>query len=157
MTGHIRRRGEHSWELKFDTGTDPLTGRRRIRYASFKGTKRRAEIELVRLMAEHAAVDPTKATVGEFLSTRLTDWAKQNVSPLTFQRYESLVRLYVCPALATCRSRSFARSTYKAFTQAYSATEVSVVVRESRSRARSDLGDHCDQSSQGREASTGPA
>ena len=24
MSGHIRRRGERSWELKFDTGVDPL-------------------------------------------------------------------------------------------------------------------------------------
>ena len=45
MTGHIRRRGERSWELKFDLGADPLTGKRRIRYASFKGTKRDAEVE----------------------------------------------------------------------------------------------------------------
>jgi hypothetical protein len=25
MTGHIRRRGERSWELKFDIGADPVT------------------------------------------------------------------------------------------------------------------------------------
>jgi hypothetical protein len=31
MTGHIRRRGTRSFELKFDTGVDPLTGKRRIR------------------------------------------------------------------------------------------------------------------------------
>jgi integrase len=99
MTGHIRRRGERSWELKFDVGID-ASGKRRIRYASFKGTKRAAEIELARLIAEHAAgngVDPTKATVGEFLATWLNDWAKQNVSPLTFQSYEKLIRLYLVP------------------------------------------------------------
>jgi hypothetical protein len=87
MTGHVRRRGERSFELKFDCGTDPLTGKRRSRYASFKGTKRAAEIELARLISEHAAgngIDPTKATVGEFLTTWLADWAKQNVSPLSF-------------------------------------------------------------------------
>jgi hypothetical protein len=41
MTGHIRRRGARSWELKFDPGTDPATAVRRIRYHSFKGTKAR--------------------------------------------------------------------------------------------------------------------
>jgi len=100
MTGHIRRRGARSWELKFDVGTDPLTGKRRIRYASCKGPKRAAEIELARLVAEHAAgsgVDPTRATVGEFLAAWLTDWAGQNVSPLTYQRYETIVRLYIVP------------------------------------------------------------
>jgi hypothetical protein len=71
MTGHIRRRGERSWELKFEVGQrDPLTGRRRIRYVSFKGTKREASVELARLISENAAgtgIDPTKATVSEFL------------------------------------------------------------------------------------------
>jgi hypothetical protein len=43
MTGHVRRRGERSWELKFDIGTDPLTGKRLTRYHSFKGTKRQLE------------------------------------------------------------------------------------------------------------------
>src|SRR5262245_49108274 len=92
MTGHVRRRGERSWELKYDTGADPLTGKRRIRYTSVKGTKRAAEIELARLVAEHAAgtgVDPTKATLGEFLTTWLHDWAQQNVSPFKPQHLQS--------------------------------------------------------------------
>jgi hypothetical protein len=102
MTGHIRRRGECSWELKWSAGNDPLTGKRRTRYASFRGTKRAAEIELARLVAEHAAgngVDPTRATVGEFLTTWLQDWAKQNVSPLTFQSYDMIVRRYIAPRI----------------------------------------------------------
>ena len=83
MTGHVRRRGERSFELKYDTGTDPLTGKRRIRYASFKGTKRAAELELARLVAEHATgngVDPSKLSTGEFLATWLKDWATQNIT-----------------------------------------------------------------------------
>src|SRR5262245_28850136 len=62
--GHIRRRGKNSWELKFDVGADPLSGKRRLRYASFKGSKRDAALELARLVAEHASgagVDPSKA------------------------------------------------------------------------------------------------
>jgi hypothetical protein len=47
MTGHIRRCGERSWELKFDTGIDPLTGKRLTRYHSFKGRKKEAEAELI--------------------------------------------------------------------------------------------------------------
>lgn len=70
MTGHVRRRGKNSWELKFDVGADPQTGKRRIRYASFKGNKRAAEIELAKLITANAAgegVDPSKATLAEFL------------------------------------------------------------------------------------------
>jgi integrase len=64
MTGHVRRRGEKSFELKFDASKDATTGKRRIRYASFKGTKREAEAELIRLVAEYNAglsIDPSSA------------------------------------------------------------------------------------------------
>jgi len=104
VKGHIRRRGERSWELKFDVGADPLTGKRKTRFRSFKGSKRDAQVELARLVAEHAAgnsVDPNKATIGQFLADWLQDWAAQNVSPLTQQRYEALVRLYVIPNIGS--------------------------------------------------------
>jgi integrase len=106
MTGHIRRRGAHSWELKFDLGTDPLAGRRRIRYASFKGTKRDAEIELARLVAENATgsgIDPTRATISEFLDRWDRDWATTNVSGKTLERYRELLALYVKPHLGAVR------------------------------------------------------
>ena len=106
MTGHIRRRGANSWEIKFDVGADPLTGRRRTRYATFKGTKRAAEVELARLVAQHAAgegVDPTKTTLREFLDRWERDWAATNVSPKTLERYKQLLRLYVDPHLGAFR------------------------------------------------------
>jgi len=106
MTGHIRRRGANSWEIKFDVGTDPLTGRRRTRYATFKGTKRAAEVELARLVAQHAAgegVDPTKATLRDFLDRWERDWAATNVSPKTLERYKQLLRLYVDPYMGAFR------------------------------------------------------
>ena len=71
MTGHIRQRGENSWELKFDLGRDPVTGKRETRYHSFKGTKREARAELVRLSAEALKgdyIDATAETIGQFLN-----------------------------------------------------------------------------------------
>src|SRR5262245_25227062 len=97
--GHIRRRGKNSWELKFDIGADPLSGKRRIRYAAVKGTRRDAVLELARLVAEHAsgaAVDPSRVSVAEFLR-RWLDWANAHVSRKTHERYCELVRLYVTP------------------------------------------------------------
>ena len=104
--GHIRRRGKQSWELKFELGTDPLTGRRRIRYASFKGTKREAEVELARLVAENAVgggIDPSKATVAEFLERWDRDWATNNVEGKTLERYRELIALYIKPHLGNVR------------------------------------------------------
>jgi integrase len=106
MRGHIRRRGARSWELKYDAGTDPLTGKRRVRYVSFKGTKREAQLELTRLVAQEAAgasIDPSKATLSEFLDRWERDWAALNVSPKTFERYSELLRRHVRPHLGQVR------------------------------------------------------
>lgn len=100
MTGHVRRRGKNSFELKFDTGRDPVSGKRKIRYSSFKGTKRAAELELARLVSEHDAgnsVDPSKVTVAEFFDRWERDWAAANVSPKTLERYRQITRLQIKP------------------------------------------------------------
>jgi integrase len=104
MRGHIRRRGEGTWELKFDLGRDPLTGKRQVRYVSFKGTKREAQAELTRLLAASATgqlIDPSKATVAEFLERWERDWASINVSRKTAERYSDLIRKHVVPHLGT--------------------------------------------------------
>jgi integrase len=106
MTGHVRRRSARSWEIKFDLGADPLTGKRRIRYVAFKGTKRAAEIELARLVSQNAAgegVDPSKSTVAEFVDRWERDWATANVGPKTLERYRQLLRLYVKPNIGAVR------------------------------------------------------
>ena len=102
MTGHVRRRGERSWELKFDVGTDPLSGKRVTKYQSFKGTKREAQAELGRLIEAARRgdyVDPSKTTLGEFLDRWERDWAAMNVSPKTRERYIELLRVHVRPHL----------------------------------------------------------
>lgn len=104
MTGHIRRRGERSWELKWDAGTDPATGRRKTRYASFKGTKADAQRELVRLVAAEnsgQAVDPTRVTVAEFLERWQRDWVAGNVGRKTAERWAELIRIHVVPNIGT--------------------------------------------------------
>src|SRR5260370_7203767 len=73
MTGHVRRRGARSWEIKFDIGVDPLTGKRRIRYAAFKGTKREAQIKMAALITSVGTgsyVEPSKSTVADFVRAR---------------------------------------------------------------------------------------
>src|SRR6266513_3119769 len=92
--GHIRRRGKYSWELKFDLGHSPITGRRQIRYHSFKGSKRAAQTELAKLITASEKgeyVDPSTTIVGEFLTRWETNWAPTNVSPKTLERYKELL------------------------------------------------------------------
>src|SRR5579872_1568697 len=102
MKGHVRRRGEGSWELKFDLGRDPITGKRNIVYRSFKGNKRQAEVELARLIAQADAgnhIDASKETVAEFFDRWDRDWASANTAPTTLQRYRGLIKNQIKPAL----------------------------------------------------------
>ena len=100
MRGHIRRRGEHSWELKYALGTDGRTGRRVTKFVSFKGSKRDAQAELVRLMdtvrrGEH--VEPAKLTLAEYLDRWEQGWLALQVGPKTRERYLELIRLHIRP------------------------------------------------------------
>jgi integrase len=106
MKGHIRRRGTHSWELKFDAGTD-ATGGRRTRYVSFKGTKREAQVELARLVAANAAgqgVDPSRETVADFLA-RWQEWARDHVAPKTAERYGEIIKNNVLPNIGSMQAQ----------------------------------------------------
>jgi integrase len=90
MSGHIRRRGARSWELKYDVSADALTGRRKTVYRSFKGTKRDAQLELARLITGAAAgdhMDPSKLTIAEFLDRWHADWVASNVTAKTAETY----------------------------------------------------------------------
>jgi integrase len=70
MRGNITRRGKTSWRIKFDTEPDGVTGERRIRYVTIKGTRRHAEAELARLLdAAHRGIlpDTSKLRVENYL------------------------------------------------------------------------------------------
>jgi Phage integrase, N-terminal SAM-like domain len=104
MTGHVRRRGERSWEIKFDLGIDPVTGKRETRYASVKGTKKDAQAKLTELLSEHArgvAVDPSKETLTSFADRWERDWSAHNVSAKTHERYKQLLAYQIKPRLGT--------------------------------------------------------
>ena len=106
MSGHIRRRGANSWEIKFDLGTDPNSGKRKTAYHSFKGTKAEAKIKLANLVSGASTgdyVDPSKVTVSQFLDRWERDWAAVNVSPKTFERYSELLRKHVRPRIGATR------------------------------------------------------
>jgi hypothetical protein len=91
--GHIRQRGKNSWSLKFDLGRDPLSGRRITKYATFRGAKK-AQEELTRLLAhrdEGTFVDPTKATVAQYLRHWLEADIDRRVAARTAARHRGIV------------------------------------------------------------------
>jgi integrase len=103
--GHIRQRSPGSWEIKYDLGADPITGKRRIRYQTVKGSKRDAQAELRRLLGQvdqgvHA--NPGKLTVGDWLR-RWLDECRHTVAPKTHQGYAQIVEQHLIPALGAIR------------------------------------------------------
>jgi len=94
MSGHIRRRGKNSFELKYDVGNDPSTGKRRPRYVSFKGSKREAKAKLAELIAAVGAgthIDASKSTVVEFVRSRIDQWEESGkIGTRTAERYRQL-------------------------------------------------------------------
>jgi integrase len=90
MKGHIRERSPGRWAIVLDHH-DPMTGRRKRRWHSFKGTKRQAQIRCAELVAElqsGGAIEPDKVTVAEFLDRFDRDWIATHVSPHSRERYQ---------------------------------------------------------------------
>jgi len=88
MKGHIRERGPSRWAIVLDA-KDHAGGRKR-RWHSFAGTKRQAQIECARLIAElqsGASIGPNKVAVAEFLNRFDRDWIATHVSAHSRERY----------------------------------------------------------------------
>jgi integrase len=104
MKGHIRERSPGHWAIVIDV-RDPATGKRKRKWHSFKGTKREAQIkcaELIAAVGKGDYVEPTKATVADFVRARISQWeASGEISARTAQRYRQLLENQIVPYLGT--------------------------------------------------------
>jgi integrase len=105
MRGHIKQRYPGSWAIVLDV-KDPATGKRRRRWSTHRGTKREAQRECARLIAEletgAAATEPAKLTVAAFLEQWL-EHVKPTVSASTHERYALLARKSIAPLLGAVK------------------------------------------------------
>ena len=100
MRGNITRRGKSSWRLKFDLDRDPVSGARRLRTVTIKGTRKDAEAELARLLNDlHKGVfvEASALTVGAYLWQWLD--GKHDLSPVTRERYSDAIAKAIIPEL----------------------------------------------------------
>jgi len=98
MKGHLQRRGERSWRLKYDIGSD-AAGDRQTRYVTLRGTKAEAQKAAAKNLATVATgthVEPSTESVRDFVERWLRDWADDNVSNKTWTRYAQLLRKHLC-------------------------------------------------------------
>jgi integrase len=103
MTGNITRRGKSSWRLKYEGGErSPTTGKRSTRYATVRGTKREAQAELIRLLAQveaGTAIAPDKTALAAYLRGWLD--SDSDLSPKTLERYRQLAEQQIIPTLGS--------------------------------------------------------
>jgi integrase len=101
MTGHIRQRSPGSWEIKFEAGRHPTTGKGKTHYVTFKGSKKAAQRELRRLLGtvdEGCFIEPSKMTVSDHVRARVDQWeAAEKISAKTAERYRELVENQIVP------------------------------------------------------------
>jgi integrase len=101
MSGHIRKRGKYSWELKFEAGRDEKTGKRITQFHSFRGTRKEAEYKLAELVAsvgKGSYVSRSQLTVAEHVTARIVQWeALDKVTPKTAERYRELLANQITP------------------------------------------------------------
>lgn len=94
----ITRRGKRSWRIKFELGTDHLTGQRQTHYRTVRGTRKQAEIEAAKIVADISKgqyVEGSKETVAQFAERWLRDWAINNTSNRTYALYEQILRSHI--------------------------------------------------------------
>ena len=116
--GHIRPQGDGSWEIKFDLGRDPLTGRRITKYVTFRGTKRKAQEELTRLLGqrnEGSYIEPTKMTVAQYLNHWLEADIDRRVAARTAIRHRGIVEKNIIPKLGPVPVRKLTAVHIEAF------------------------------------------
>jgi integrase len=79
---------------------DASTDERKRKWHSFRGTKREAQAECAKLITElmtGAYVERHKQSLNDFLDRWERDWATNNLSPKTAERYLELNRLHIRP------------------------------------------------------------
>jgi Phage integrase, N-terminal SAM-like domain len=100
MKGHLRERSPGHWAIVIDV-RDSATGKRKRKWHSFNGTKRQAQVECAKLIAEiknGTALDPAKVMLREYLERWLAHMATQ-VSPRSAENYREVVEHWIVPAL----------------------------------------------------------
>jgi len=102
MKGHIYKRSPGSWTIIYDLPADSMTGKRRQKSQTVKGTKRDAQRylrEVLLSLEQGSYVKPNKITLGEWLRQWIKDYASINTTDRTQESYSSIVERHLIPSL----------------------------------------------------------
>jgi integrase len=104
VRGHVRKRGS-SWTVVYDEGCDEH-GRRRQRSKGGFPTRRDAQAflsDVLSRLGDGSYAQPSKQTLGDYLTREWLPAIEPTVRPLTFTQYRSVVRIRIVPTLGHLR------------------------------------------------------
>jgi integrase len=99
--GSIVKRNDGRWMARITTGRDSETGTLK-RVAFYGKTRQEVADKLTKALHDQVQgtfVEPHKLTLGSWLDTRLREYKKPQIRPITFDTYSMLVRSHLKPAL----------------------------------------------------------
>ena len=104
-TGHLRKRinknGSISYQITAEGERDPLSGKRERKYKTITGTKKQAEAELRKMIADLESGNisaPSAIKLSSWMDTWLSTYLP-NIEQTTKDGYEEKVNLYIKPEL----------------------------------------------------------
>jgi integrase len=100
--GQIVSRGRQRWLVRVFLGRDRDTRRRRYHNRTIRGTARRAQGYLTKMLRERdlgRGLEGSEITLNEFLDRWLETAAKPKLRQKSYRSYESLMRRYIRPTL----------------------------------------------------------
>jgi len=102
MRGHIRKKGERSWQITLDTGTGP-DGRRRRYFETIHSTRKsdaqKRLNELLVSLEKGVYSPPGRLTLAEHLNNWLAGYVRVNCSIRTLDAVQSIAEHHLIPAL----------------------------------------------------------
>ena len=105
-SGSLEQRSPGRWRVTVPLSRHPVTGKRRRRRFTVRGTKRDAQAALIKALHErdHGGVDPDEVTTGEWLAR----WIDQHVADGALGRetaynYRGILKNHLVPALGAVR------------------------------------------------------
>ena len=94
MKGHVYQRAKGSWTIVYDLPMDAVTGKRRQKSQTVKGTKRDAERalrEILLSLEKGLYVEPNKLKLGEWLDQWCESFVVMNTTLRTYVSYRSII------------------------------------------------------------------
>ena len=101
MRGHIRSKGNHSWQIQIYMGVGE-NGKYRRHFETIHGRKGDAQRRLTELLSsldKGIYTPPGRLTVAEHLNQWLEGYVKTNCSQRTLDGYQSIIETHLIPAL----------------------------------------------------------